>query len=165
MNDSEKLLDLIEKLDKSSVLCVGDVMLDKFVYGAVSRISPEAPVPVCRVASETEMLGGAGNEARNLADNSVYQAEKMVSEHGEKVSEDIKTEIETKIAELKAVLANETSDSQTLRSSAEDLAHSLQKIGEAMYSQSAEDPIETDPVNDNEGADDEGTVDGEYREV
>jgi len=34
-----------------------------------------------------------------------------------------------------------------------------------MYSQSAEDPIETDPVNDNEGADDEGTVDGEYREV
>ena len=109
-------------------------------------------------------------EARNLADNSVYQAEKMVSEHGEKVSEDIKTEIETKIAELKAVLANETSDSQALRSSAEDLAHSLQKIGEAMYSQSAEDPIETDPVNDNEGADDEGTddegtVDGEYREV
>ncbi len=109
-------------------------------------------------------------EARNLADNSVYQAEKMMSEHGEKVSEDIKTEIETKIAELKAVLANETSDSQALRSSAEDLAHSLQKIGEAMYSQSAEDPIETDPVNDNEGADDEGTddegtVDGEYREV
>ncbi|MBI68121.1 MAG: molecular chaperone DnaK [Chloroflexi bacterium] len=104
-------------------------------------------------------------EARNLADNSVYQAEKMVSEHGEKVSEDIKTEIETKIAQLKEVLANETSDSQTLRSSAEDLAHSLQKIGEAMYSQSAEDPIETDPVNDNEGADDEGTVDGEYREV
>ena len=51
-------------------------------------------------------------EARNLADNSVYQAEKMVSEHGEKVSEDIKTEIETKIAELKAVLANETSDTQ-----------------------------------------------------
>ena len=68
MNDSEKLLDLIEKLDNSSVLCVGDVMLDKFVYGAVSRISPEAPVPVCRVASETEMLGGAGNVARNLAE-------------------------------------------------------------------------------------------------
>ena len=68
MNNSEKLLDLIEKLDNSSVLCVGDVMLDKFVYGAVSRISPEAPVPVCRVANETEMLGGAGNVARNLAE-------------------------------------------------------------------------------------------------
>jgi D-beta-D-heptose 7-phosphate kinase/D-beta-D-heptose 1-phosphate adenosyltransferase len=46
---------------------VGDVMLDRFVYGEVSRISPEAPVPVCCVVSESAMLGGAGNVARNLA--------------------------------------------------------------------------------------------------
>ena len=48
------------------ILCVGDVMLDRFVYGDVSRISPEAPVPVCRVLSESTMLGGAGNVVRNL---------------------------------------------------------------------------------------------------
>ncbi len=57
----------IEKLNKARVLCVGDVMLDRFVYGEVSRISPEAPIPVCRVRNETSMLGGAGNVVRNLA--------------------------------------------------------------------------------------------------
>ncbi len=49
------------------VLCLGDVMLDRYVYGEVSRVSPEAPIPVCRVTDERAMLGGAGNVARNLA--------------------------------------------------------------------------------------------------
>jgi len=48
------------------VLCVGDVMLDRYVYGTVERISPEAPIPVLRVQRETAMLGGAGNVLRNL---------------------------------------------------------------------------------------------------
>jgi D-beta-D-heptose 7-phosphate kinase/D-beta-D-heptose 1-phosphate adenosyltransferase len=67
MSESRQLLSLIEGLGEGRVLCVGDVMLDRFVYGDVSRISPEAPVPVCRVISENAMLGGAGNVARNLA--------------------------------------------------------------------------------------------------
>jgi D-beta-D-heptose 7-phosphate kinase / D-beta-D-heptose 1-phosphate adenosyltransferase len=67
MSESAQLLALIEGLSDARVLCVGDVMLDKFVYGEVSRISPEAPVPVCRVIRENAMLGGAGNVARNLA--------------------------------------------------------------------------------------------------
>jgi D-beta-D-heptose 7-phosphate kinase / D-beta-D-heptose 1-phosphate adenosyltransferase len=49
------------------VLVIGDVMLDMFRYGSVSRISPEAPVPVMHVASERMMLGGAGNVLANLA--------------------------------------------------------------------------------------------------
>ncbi len=48
------------------VLCVGDVMLDRFLYGHVDRVSPEAPIPVLRVDREASMLGGAGNVARNL---------------------------------------------------------------------------------------------------
>ncbi|MEI6730628.1 MAG: D-glycero-beta-D-manno-heptose-7-phosphate kinase [Pseudomonadota bacterium] len=48
------------------VLCIGDVMLDKFVYGSVERISPEAPIPVFSMKEEKSMLGGAGNVARNL---------------------------------------------------------------------------------------------------
>lgn len=59
--------DDIEKLAAARVLCVGDVMLDRFVYGEVSRVSPEAPIPVCRVREENSMLGGAGNVVRNLA--------------------------------------------------------------------------------------------------
>jgi D-beta-D-heptose 7-phosphate kinase/D-beta-D-heptose 1-phosphate adenosyltransferase len=50
-----------------AVLCVGDVMLDRFVYGEMERISPEAPVPVLRLTRTREMLGGAGNVANNIA--------------------------------------------------------------------------------------------------
>jgi D-beta-D-heptose 7-phosphate kinase/D-beta-D-heptose 1-phosphate adenosyltransferase len=50
-----------------TVLCVGDVMLDRYVYGEIERISPEAPVPVLRLSRTTETLGGAGNVANNVA--------------------------------------------------------------------------------------------------
>ncbi|MPY70091.1 MAG: D-glycero-beta-D-manno-heptose-7-phosphate kinase [Alphaproteobacteria bacterium] len=66
MTDGADLVPLIEGLGRARVLCVGDLMLDRFVYGAVERISPEAPVPVCRVTEETAMLGGVGNVVRNL---------------------------------------------------------------------------------------------------
>lgn len=60
------LADYVNKFIKTPVLCIGDVMLDRFVYGKVDRISPEAPVPVLRIEREEEMLGGAGNVVRNL---------------------------------------------------------------------------------------------------
>ncbi len=55
-------------------VCVGDVMLDRFVYGDVSRISPEAPVPIMRRTREASMPGGAGNVARNLASLGLHTA-------------------------------------------------------------------------------------------
>jgi rfaE bifunctional protein kinase chain/domain len=55
-----------EKLHSSRVLVVGDVMLDRYWYGAVDRISPEAPVPVVRVTREEERNGGAANVAYNV---------------------------------------------------------------------------------------------------
>ena len=58
---------LVERLAKARVLVLGDVMLDRYVYGAVERMSPEAPVPVLRRQSERAMAGGAGNVARNIA--------------------------------------------------------------------------------------------------
>jgi rfaE bifunctional protein kinase chain/domain len=54
-----------EQIAKSRVLVVGDVMLDRYWYGAVDRISPEAPVPVVRVTREEERAGGAANVAYN----------------------------------------------------------------------------------------------------
>src|ERR1700685_515175 len=50
-----------------TVLCVGDVRRDEFVYGEVSRISPEAPAPVIAVQRSESNIGGAGNVARNIA--------------------------------------------------------------------------------------------------
>jgi D-beta-D-heptose 7-phosphate kinase / D-beta-D-heptose 1-phosphate adenosyltransferase len=57
----------VEALANAKVLCIGDVMLDRFVYGDVDRISPEAPIPVFSIKSDNLMLGGAGNVARNLS--------------------------------------------------------------------------------------------------
>ena len=51
---------------KANVLIVGDMMLDRYYYGSVSRISPEAPVPVINVKSESYTLGGAGNVVNNI---------------------------------------------------------------------------------------------------
>ena len=58
----------LDSLPGIRVLIVGDIMLDAFVSGEVARVSPEAPVPVLRVAERQEMLGGAGNVLRNLAE-------------------------------------------------------------------------------------------------
>jgi D-beta-D-heptose 7-phosphate kinase/D-beta-D-heptose 1-phosphate adenosyltransferase len=56
----------LSALTEQTVLCVGDLMLDEFVYGEVSRISPEAPTPIIAVKRTESMIGGAGNVARNL---------------------------------------------------------------------------------------------------
>lgn len=66
MTDESELASFVEALAGVRVLAVGDLMLDRFVYGAVDRISPEAPVPVLRIERESVMLGGVGNVARNL---------------------------------------------------------------------------------------------------
>ncbi len=60
------LASAIEKLARASVLVVGDAMLDRYVFGSVARISPEAPVPVLAVNRELAVPGGAGNVVRNL---------------------------------------------------------------------------------------------------
>ncbi len=63
----DDLTEAINHFDDAQVLCVGDVMLDRFVYGHVDRISPEAPIPVVKYDYENRMLGGAGNVVRNIA--------------------------------------------------------------------------------------------------
>ncbi|NQV57776.1 MAG: D-glycero-beta-D-manno-heptose 1-phosphate adenylyltransferase [Rhodospirillales bacterium] len=67
MTDSAPLAKALEDLKNGYVLIVGDAMLDRFVYGDVVRISPEAPIPVFSTDHETSMLGGAGNVARSAA--------------------------------------------------------------------------------------------------
>jgi len=62
----QKLFNIIKKFDGKNVLVVGDIMLDRYVWGNVERISPEAPVPVVEVIKETQTLGGCGNVANNI---------------------------------------------------------------------------------------------------
>ncbi len=65
MNHNE-LLPYISKFPEAQILVIGDLMVDEYIWGNVSRISPEAPVPVVSVTSESLRLGGAGNVVNNI---------------------------------------------------------------------------------------------------
>jgi D-beta-D-heptose 7-phosphate kinase/D-beta-D-heptose 1-phosphate adenosyltransferase len=60
-------LKIIERFPRSRILVLGDLMLDRYLWGSVERISPEAPVPVVHIEKETSSLGGAANVAANVS--------------------------------------------------------------------------------------------------
>lgn len=64
---AERIAQILEAMDGTRVLVVGDLMIDRYVSGAVDRISPEAPVPVVLVEEERSAIGGAGNVAANVS--------------------------------------------------------------------------------------------------
>jgi D-beta-D-heptose 7-phosphate kinase/D-beta-D-heptose 1-phosphate adenosyltransferase len=65
--DASQVSALLARLTGARVVCVGDLMLDRYIEGRVNRLSPEAPIPVLDVQREHAMLGGVGNVLRNLA--------------------------------------------------------------------------------------------------
>jgi len=101
-------------------------------------------------------------ETRNIADNLIYTTEKTLSENADKVPEELKTQIESKVTGLKEAL--EANNDELIKSSLDDLQQTLQELGNAIYSQ--EEPNETEDTNTEENKpDDDATVEGEYREV
>ena len=62
----KRALEIIGQYPSSRVLVIGDLMVDHFIWGKVSRISPEAPVPVVEVTKENLMMGGSGNVVSNI---------------------------------------------------------------------------------------------------
>jgi len=64
---AKRLKEYIDRFSKTKVLVIGDIILDEYVWGDVSRVSPEAPVPVVEVKRDTKMLGGAANVIHNIA--------------------------------------------------------------------------------------------------
>lgn len=65
--DPASLARTIDEFPRTRVLVIGDIIMDEYIWGDVSRISPEAPVPVVDVKRETKMLGGAGNVVNNIS--------------------------------------------------------------------------------------------------
>ncbi len=108
-------------------------------------------------------------ESRNNADTLAYTADKTLRDLGDKVPEDIKTEVESKVAEVRAELEKETIDAARLRELTDSLSSSLQKVGEAAY-QSAGEAGEGMPEADSgkgtdEGGDEDDVVEGEFEDV
>src|SRR5688572_32813918 len=62
-----RLIELVERLPRARIVLVGDLMLDRYLYGNAERLSPEAPVPVLHYQREETRLGGAGGVAAMLA--------------------------------------------------------------------------------------------------
>ncbi len=114
-------------------------------------------------------------EVRNNAEALAYNAEKTVREHGDKISEELKSEVATKVAAVRTALQG--TEVAQIRSATDDLQETVQKIGAAVYQQAAPPPGAEGPA-DGEGPDasdeggpdqpkrkDEDTVEGEFREV
>jgi molecular chaperone DnaK len=112
-------------------------------------------------------------EARNVADTLVYTAERTLREQGDKIPADLKQELESKIAAVRSALQG--SDASYMRSSADDLSTTMQKIGSAVYGQAGAQPPPGEapggeapgeaPGGPPPGGTEEGTVEGEFREV
>jgi molecular chaperone DnaK len=106
-------------------------------------------------------------ESRNRADSLAYQADKLLRENAEKIPAELKAEVEQKTAAVRTALLG--SDDEAVRSAHDDLAQTLQRVGQAVYEaqgtaaeQPAEDAAGTAGAGDKRGS---GTVEGEFREV
>ena len=121
---------------------------------------------------EADQVRRAEVETRNQADSLVYSTEKLLEDNADKVPEELKTEVQGKIDTLKAAIAaNNTAEMQ---SATTELSSAMQRVGEAVYSQTTgateggaepEDGTDTDVGEDGTADGDEGTVEGEFREV
>ena len=91
MITKERAIDLVSKFPNITVAVIGDIILDKYLWGDVERISPEAPVPVVDVKKETVSLGGAANVANNVAslDATVYMIGLIGRDENGRIVEDL----------------------------------------------------------------------------
>ncbi len=105
-------------------------------------------------------------EAKNMADTLAYQAEKLLRDNKDKIPTELNTEAEEKIAAVKSALNGD--DIEAIKKATEELNQTMQKIGTAVYQQQQPPPggeAPPPPPEGGEGGEDEGTVEGEYREV
>ncbi len=98
-------------------------------------------------------------ETRNQADNTAYAAERLLKESGDNIPDDVKSDLEGKIAAVRSTL--ETQDADAMKSALNDLNEAVQRAGQAAYSQQPPGGAQAGPSDEPPG----GTVEGEYREV
>jgi molecular chaperone DnaK len=129
----------------------------------VDKMQKEAEMHASDDAKKREEI-----EAKNQADTLAYQAEKLLRDNKDKIPEDMNTEAEAKIAAVKSALNG--TDVEAIKTATQELNEVMQKIGQAVYSQQQPPPGggEAPPPPGDEGpkgGEDEGTVEGEFREV
>jgi molecular chaperone DnaK len=129
----------------------------------VERMQKEAELHASEDLKRKEAV-----EVRNTADTSVYTAEKAMREYGDKVPAEVKSEVEGKIAALRSAMQGE--DTDYIRRTVQELSEAMQKVGASVYQQTGappggQAPPEGGPQGPQGQKPDEGTVEGEFREV
>jgi molecular chaperone DnaK len=126
----------------------------------IDRMVKEAELHATEDQKRKDMV-----EARNVADTAAYQAEKTLKDLEGKYPEELKTEIEGKIAAVRSALQGE--DADYIRKTADDLQQTMQKLGQHIYGQQQQGGQQPPPGGEQPGGKgpDEGTVEGEFREV
>jgi len=102
-------------------------------------------------------------EAKNIGDNMAYNAEKTLNENKDKVPEDLKKDVENKVAALRKTL--ESDDLEAIKRDTQALNETMQKIGTQIYQQSNTDASQGPTGDAGSSSNDDGTVEGEFREV
>jgi molecular chaperone DnaK len=128
----------------------------------VERLQQDAEMHAAEDESRRQEI-----EARNVADNLSYTAERTLREQGDKITPELKEEIEGKIAAVKSALSG--TDINQVNQTAQELSEAMQKVGEAVYGQDQEGapppPGTEEGPAEEPGQGEEGTVEGEFREV
>ena len=125
----------------------------------VERMRQEAEQHAAQDAKRKEEV-----EVRNSADSLAYTAEKTLRDHGDKISADVKQDIDARIASVKSALQGK--DVSAIRNATQELSQAMQKVGESVYQQPGQpSPGEQGTDQQGTGEGDEGTVEGEFREV
>ena len=114
--------------------------------------------------AEKDKIKRESIEAKNLGESTVYAADKLLNEQGDKVPEEMKKEIETGTSELKEILAEEEPDVAKLTEATNNLQISMQKLGESVYAQTEDGESGEGEDSGEDGSKDE-PVEGEYKEV
>ncbi len=144
----------------------------KITITASSGLSKEEVEKMKREAEQYAAEDGKRKEeieVRNAADSLAYTAEKTLRDHGDKIAADVKQDIDTKIASVKSALQGQ--DINSIRNAVQELSQAMQKVGASVYEQPGEPPPGGEgPGGEGEGGEggeggEEGTVEGEFREV
>jgi D-beta-D-heptose 7-phosphate kinase / D-beta-D-heptose 1-phosphate adenosyltransferase len=135
---------VLDQFGRKRVLVVGDIMLDRFVYGHVSRISPEAPAPVIETAGPVDVVGGSGNVVRNIISLGAAceivavvgrdDAARSVGSHlaAMKVSTDGLIEVEGRVTTVKTRFVAYLHNTHLLRADTEETTPVGQKVEDAI---------------------------------
>ena len=126
----------------------------------------KAKVSEAEENAEADRLRREAVDTRNLAESTAYQADKLIEEHGERLPEDIKSDIQSKASEVRTVLADENADSERVKAASEALQQAMMAAGqhiqaEAAAGAGAQQPGGTGP----DAPPDDDTVEGRFREV